>query len=196
MIPDFVKMFPDPKDVFAGNVEQHANVLFPLFSVDLQQINPDWTGQVHMLQYNEDPYNPDTVSSFNEYCQEYMIGFDVIDGKYLFKTGFEFFNRTPDWQECFENTRSSFNKTKQTFIDTGKLIDPYNSNRTVEEFGKVGGQPTWIQGDETPKDPDGNPMTFIAQVYTRYYTDDSCTKDIYLFYSHKHKLAVMLYQLT
>ena len=187
-------MFPDPKDVFADNVEQHAKVLFPLFSVDLNQINPDWTGQVHMLQYNEDPYNNDTVSSFNEYCDESTIGFNVIDGKYSFKTGFEFFNLTPDWEACFERTKVTFNKTKQTFIDTGNLIDPYD--KPVKEFAQVGGAPSWMQGNETPTDPDGNPMTFIAQVYTRYYTNDSCAKDIYLFYSHKHQLAVMVYQTT
>ncbi|MCS3800256.1 hypothetical protein [Niastella sp. OAS944] len=193
MIPDFIKMFPDPVDVFADKVEQHAKVLFPLFSVDLKQINPEWEGYIHMLLYNEDPYNDDRVDTFNEYCQESMIAFDVIDGKYLFKTGFEFFNLTPDWEEYFEKTKSSFNKTKQTFIDTGNLIHPHY-NKPADIYEEVGGKPKWIQGDETPNDPDGNPMTFIARVYTANYTHDS--NDIYLFYSHKHKLAVMLYQTT
>ena len=194
MIPTYIKMFPEPADVFADKIEEHSKFFFPLFSVDLAQINPNWTGQIHMVQFNEDPYNTNTVDTFNEYCKDCMIGFDVIDGKYSFKTSFKYFDLTDEWTEWFEKTKSSYYQTKQRFADTGVLKDPYNNE--VEIFGQIGNEPEWTQSDETPNDPDGNPMTFIAKAYTGEYTDDSCDKDIYLFYSDKHKLAVLVYQTT
>lgn len=194
MIPTYLKMFPDVSDVFADKVEEHAKLLFPLFSVDLNYINPNWTGLIHMVQFNEDPYNTDTVDTFNDYCKDCMIGFDVVDGKYFFKTDFNYFDLTPSWVEWFEKTKTSFAKTKQTFTDTGILTNPYGN--TVDKVAEVGGEPQWTQSDETPSDPDGNPMTFIAKVYTGDFTDDSCSKDIFLFYSDKHKLAVQIYQIT
>jgi hypothetical protein len=194
MTPSYIKMFPDTKNVFADKVEDHSKLLFPLFSVDLSHINPAWTGQVHMLQFNEDPYNTETADTFNDYCKDCMIGFDVVDGKYSFKTDFRYFDLTDDWVEWFDKTKSSFSKTKENFINTGQLTNP-NGN-IVSEFAKIGGEPEWTQSDETPTDPDGNPMTFIAQVYSDNFTDDYCSKEIYLFYSDKHKLAVLLYQTT
>ena len=187
-------MFPEPADVFANKIEEHSEVLFPLFSVDLSEINPDWKGQVHMLQYNEDPYNESVADTFNDYCQDYTIGFDVIDGKYSFKTDFRYFDRSPDWEKWFEKTKSSFDRTRQLFTKTGNLISP--NDNPVEPFAQIGGEPEWVQTDETPTDPGGVPMTFIARVYSGDYTSDFCEKDIYLFYSDQHKLAVMVYQIT
>jgi hypothetical protein len=89
-------MFPNPADVFTDSVEEHSKFLFPVFSVDLNHINPSWAGQVHILQFNEDPYNTATVDSFNDHCKDCMIGFDVIDDKYSFKTDFSYFDLTPD----------------------------------------------------------------------------------------------------
>ena len=61
---------------------------------------------------------------------------------------------------------------------------------------KIGGKPEWWQADATPLDPDGNPMTFITEVETYGFCPDSCDKKIFMFYSHKHKLVVELYQIT
>lgn len=193
-IPSFIKMFPGITEVFANRIEEHSELLFPLFSIELNQIKPEWTGKLHMIQFNEDPYNTETVSSFNDYCKDCMIAFDLIDGKYSFKTDFKYFDLTEDWKEWFEKTKQSFRKTRETFFDTGKFISPNNQQGDIYE--QIGGSPDWTQSDETPLDPDGNEMTFIAKVYTANYTDDSCDKDLYLFYSHNHQLAVLIYQST
>ena len=193
-IPPYIKMFPSPEDVFADKIEEHSKLLFPLFSVELNQINSKWTGKVHMLQFNEDPYNTETASTFNDYCKDCMIGFDVKDGKYSFQTDFKYFDLTPDWKQWFEKTKTSLFQTKQRFEKTGELITPNNKQGNVYE--QFGGEPDWTQSDETPVDPDGNQITFIAKVYTSNYTDDSCAKDIFLFYSDKHNIAVLLYQIT
>lgn len=190
-----IEMFPEPIAVFANNVEEHSKYLFPFFSIDLSTINSSWKGKVHMLQFNEDPYNRETAKTFNEYCKDCMIAFDVIDSKYSFKTNFSYFDLNADWVEWFEKTKTTYNQTKDYYLKNGKLPDrPYGGlSKIYEQFG---GEAEWIQGNETPLDPEGNPMTFICRVYTSNYTDDSCDKDIYLFYSHNCKLAVLLYQTT
>jgi len=193
-IPNYLKMFPEANEVFADRIEEHSKLLFPLFTIELNQINPEWKGQVHMLQFNEDPYNTKTAKYFNEYCKDCMIGFDVIDGKYSFKTDFRYFDLSPDWKEWFEKTRTSYSHIKQKYKETGKLTNSYNEPKDI--FEQIGGEVVWTQGDETPIDPDGNKMTFIAKVYTLNYTDDFCDKDIYLFYSEKFKIAVLIYQTT
>jgi hypothetical protein len=190
--PSYLKMFPDPTEVFADRIEEHTKFLFPLFSIELNKINPLWSGQLHMLQFNEDPYNTENADTFNEYCQDCMMGFDIINGKYSFKTDFRYFDLTPDWVEWFNLTKSTYEKTKQKFKDEGELMNKYDVSSSILE--QIGGEPNWVQSDETPNDPDGNPMTFIAQVNTVNYTDDFCDKSIYLFYSDIHKLAVLLYQ--
>lgn len=194
MLPPGITMFPEPANVFAENIDAHAKVLFPLFTVDLSVINPEWTGQLHMLQFNEDPYFQGTVASFNEYCKENMIGFDVIDGKYRFKTDFSYFDLGEDWVEWFEKTKAGFEQSRDRYRKEGKLYDGFNE--PVDELEQLGGDPVWIQADETPLDPDGNPMTFIARAYSGRYASDNCEKDIYLFYSHKYQLAVLTYQIT
>jgi hypothetical protein len=194
MIPSYIKMFPEPEEIFADKIEEHSKFFFPLFSVDLKQINPNWEGQVYMLQFNEDPYNIDRVPTFNAYCKSCMLGFDVIDGKYSFKTSFEYFDLTNDWAKWFEKTKNSYYQTKQKFIETGVLRNSYDNEVAI--FEQIGNKPEWIQTDETPVDPGGNPMTFIARAYSGNYTSDFCEKDLYLFYSDEYKLAVLLYQIT
>jgi len=193
-VPSYITMFPEPADVFADRMEEHSKFLFPLFSVDLSQVNPSWQGKLHMLQFNEDPYNRETVSAFNEYCTDRTIGFDVIDGKYSFKTDFKFFELSPGWVMYYNRTRDSFEETKKRYADAGIFTTPYNYPE--EPFNGIGGEAHWTQSAATPLDPDGNPMTFIAQVYTAKYCKDSCEKDLFLFYSHDHQLAVITYQIT
>lgn len=188
------RFFPEPSQVFADRVEEHSKYIFPLFTIDLKEFNPEWEGEIHMLEFNEDPYNSDAVSSFNEYCDQEILGFDVINGKYSFKTDFNYFAHTPEWIECFKATKSSYRKTKEYYFAHQKLPDFLG--KPGDYFEEIGGVPEWIQADATPLDPDGNAMTFIARVYTSTYSIEGDGKDLYLFYSDKHKLAVIIYQIT
>jgi len=190
---NIIKMFPETTDVFANRIEEHSKYLFPLFSIDLCIINPEWKGTVHMLEFNEDPYNRETISSFNEYCSDCMIGFDIIDGKYSFKSDFNYFALSKDWIEYFEKTKEEYQTTKNYYIENHKLPDYIGEPGKIYE--QIGGNPEWIQGDATPLDPDGNRMTFITRIYSSNYSI-SGGKDIYLFYSDKFKIAVILYQTT
>ena len=187
-------LFPEGREIFHNRIEDHSKYLFPLFTINLNEINPEWVGEIHMLEFNEDPTNTEVDSSFNEYCKDRMVGFDVIDRKYSFKTDFNYFALSEDWIEEYEATKDSYIKSKNYFHKNGKLPDYLG--QPGECFEQIGGDPEWVQYDETPIDPDGNPMTFIARVYTSKYDIDRGGKNLYLFYSDAHKLAVILYQVT
>lgn len=192
-IKNHITLLPDPIMVFSANVDEHSKYLFPLFSIDLRIINPLWNETLHILDFNEDPYNIKTVETFNEYCKEEMIAFEVIEGKYKFMTSFNYFDLTPDWQEWFEETKSNYYRIKKYYDENGSLPDKSNGE-SPNIYEQIGGEPDWIQHDATPIDPQGNKMTFICRVYTGYYTDYSCAKYIYLFYSDSCNLAILLYQ--
>lgn len=193
-IINHITLLPEPIMVFFENVEEHSKYLFPLFTIDLRIINPLWNEKLHMLDFNEDPYNIKTVETFNEYCREEMIAFEVIEGKYKFMTSFNYFDLTPDWQEWFEETKSNYYRIKKYYDENGSLPDKSNGE-SPNIYEQIGGEPDWIQHDATPLDPQGNKMTFICRVYTGNYTGYSCAKDIYLFYSDSCNLAVLLYQI-
>lgn len=53
------------------------------------------------------------------------------------------------------------------------------------------GKPSWAQSDETPRDPDGKKMEFIAQL-----DHSNMFGTLYLFYSEKHSLVSQVFQCT
>lgn len=159
---------------------------FAICSIDLSFINRNWKGSVHLIQFNEDPYYTETARYFNDYCKDNMIGFQVIDNKYKFLTDLRYFDLSADWKEWFDKTKEDYLNAKNNYIQKNKK---YWINLIIP-----GGDPRWEQEDETPLDPDGNKMTFVAQYNSGKICSDSCEKEIYLFYSDKHKLAVQIYQ--
>jgi hypothetical protein len=186
---DDVIFFPELTSVFKEHTEALNNVFFPVLSIRLSSINKDWgTGFIHLIQFNEDPYNRDTVKYYNDYCKDNMLSFTLEEGKYSFNTDIRFLEVTDDWRQYFEETKASYQKSKVKYKETGEAFNLADI--------RIGGDPLWWQSDSTPLDPDGNRMTFITEIETYPFCPDSCDKKLFLFYSHKHKLAVQLYQIT
>lgn len=52
-------------------------------------------------------------------------------------------------------------------------------------------KPHWLQSNETPRDPDGQKMEFVAQL-----DHDNMFGTLYLFYSEKHQLVSQIFQCT
>lgn len=188
-IEEDVVFFPELNFVFNENTESLKNVFFPALSIRLSVINKDWgDGFIHLIQFNEDPYNRETVKYYNEYCKDNMLSFSLEHGKYTFNTDLKFLDVTEDWRRYLEETKISYLSSKAKYENTGEAFN-------LSDF-QLGGEPGWWQSDSTPLDPDGNPMTFITEMETHPFCPDSCDKKIFLFYSHKHKLVVQLYQMT
>lgn len=186
---DDVVFFPELSFVFKENTEALQNVFFPALSIRLARINKAWGDDfIHLVQFNEDPYNQDTVKYYTSYCKDNMLSFTLDNGKYTFDTDLGFLDVTDDWKQYLDETKASYLKSKARYESTGHAFN-------LADF-QLGGQPGWWQSDSTPLDPDGKPMTFITEMETYPFCPDSCDKKIFLFYSHKHKLAVQLYQIT
>ncbi|TNE79753.1 MAG: hypothetical protein EP332_09900 [Bacteroidetes bacterium] len=184
-----INWFPEVEDVFNSEIEKCKEIFFPVCSILLSDVNPNLGDErIHLIQFNEDPYNEETVAYFNEYNKNNMISFQLVDGKYNFNSDLRFFDLTEDWVEWFEKTRESYFESKRLH-NSGDLKKPY-VNITV------GGEPDWWQADETPIDPSGNPMIFITEFETDSICNDYCDKKIFLFYSPEYKLAVQIYQIT
>ena len=80
------KMFPEIDEVFAINKEELKKYFFPICSIDLSSLNPDWNETIHFLIFNEDPYNDETVKFFNHYCEDNSVGFKSTENKFEFLT--------------------------------------------------------------------------------------------------------------
>ncbi|MCG8330542.1 MAG: hypothetical protein MI974_22795 [Chitinophagales bacterium] len=186
---DNIEIFPNIESVFERDLDKYREVLFPVCSIKLRGIKEEWGDEkIHLVQFNEDPYNTERVKYFNDYCKDNMIAFDLNNGKYKFKTDFEYFDLTEGWKKWFDKTKESYAKSKSDFVNNG-------NNFGIDKI-QLGGKPGWWQTDETPLDFDGKPMEFITEFETDTICDDSCDKKIFLFYSPKYKMAVQLYQIT
>tara|TARA_B100000683_G_C12209185_1_gene440008 strand:- start:22 stop:618 length:597 start_codon:yes stop_codon:yes gene_type:complete len=184
-----IKLFPEINEIFTDKFEENRKVFFPICSIKLKAINKDWGDEyIHLVQFNEDPYNREPVKYFTDYCKDTMFSFDLINGKYKFQTNHGYFDLTEDWIDLYNDTKRTYQEAKDQFKKNG--------NTFGIDLIKLGGEPGWWQADETPLDPDGNKMEFITEFESDSICDDGCDKKIFLFYSPKHKIAVQLYQIT
>lgn len=183
-----LRFFPPVDVVFEDNHEEYGRVFFPLLSVDLTAVDRSLSGWLHLVYFNNDPYNEATVPYFTSYCGESSLGFDVMQGRYRLQTDLRYFDLTSEWEEPFEATRTTYSEAKAASDEQGQRFE-------LDQV-PLGGEPEWTQDDETPVDPSGEPMRFVTQYDTANSIGDGCDKVIYLFYSPTHKIAVQVAQTT
>lgn len=91
----YLKVYPDPKDVFASSVDRCFHHLLPLISIDLSVVNAEWQGWIHLLN----PCEPHdgllgeyTEAHHNYYCRSNWVGFHLNeDNKYELLTDWQYF---------------------------------------------------------------------------------------------------------
>jgi hypothetical protein len=184
---EYIQLLPEVEDVFIENHEQYRKHFMPLLTIDLKGINENLNGKIHLVYFNNDPYCTASASSFNEYCDDYKVTFDIIDNKYRFKTDFSYFKTNQDWIEWLDKGRKSYQEIKASFKSK-----PPKLNSLVKRFGK---KPRWVQSEEHPLDEDKNPLTFVCQVWSGDFVRDNCAEEIYLFYDSKKNRAVQIHQI-
>lgn len=81
-----------------------------------------------------------------------------------------------------------YNKTENGMERIVQEVE-VEDNRT--EGTLTTGKPGWCQSDETPRDPDGQKMEFVAQL-----DHSNMFGTLYLFYSEKHQLVSQVFQCT
>lgn len=124
---DYFKAFPTSDEVFARDVDQHAEYLLPLASVSLSHIHADWAGAIHFIL----PFEPrdgvvgeETEERHNYLCRKNWVGYRMIDGKCELACDIRFFQKA-DLQddsrkgrvqlETIEALDSHYDKLRQSF---------------------------------------------------------------------------------
>ena len=175
-VPDGMTPFPDAKDVFVADQIELARHLHPLFSIDLNKVNPQWTGVAHMLSPLE-PYEGfvGELTEWDGYHGDLLktnwIGFRVEQGRYrlcgdpryffLHEGNAELADPHPgaraDLEQHYAEQDLAFAATAEVFKSSGKLVrvdwDADNAIEFVQQLGgDVEGLANWVEAVEFPMD--------------------------------------------
>lgn len=157
---DYFKPYPDPKDVFSGDVEKHSEYLLPLATLDLSHINPEWSGPIHFVT----PIEPEEglvgqrKEEFHTYlCRSNWLAYQVNDGRYEFLADWRFFNKE-DCAQFYIDVRASYERGKSYLDKHGCMHSHYHSahidtSETVELAYGIGGNTedsNWVYGTGFP----------------------------------------------
>jgi hypothetical protein len=86
------KLIPNPEKVFFENIEKHSQVLFPLLTIELNDIEPTLNGLIHFIL----PFEPnDTIGletnkyhTYNSRCN--WLAYRIKNGKCVLEADFNF----------------------------------------------------------------------------------------------------------
>ena len=207
--------FPEPQDVFAGDVAAHRNVLQPLLSIDASDVDPSWRGKLHFVTPLE-PYEgllgEDSGEYYNDLVNLNWIAFRVRDSKYEFLGDFRYFAINGEKGEWLSGTyaekEASYAESRKYFQETGELRAPINRPKAVSWFEELGGDAydgNWCafgadveiddDGSAHPLTPDGRRYRFVGSVTGYHYRRD-CADGILLFYDPQTSVAVLTFDWT
>lgn len=155
----YLKVYPNPEDVFTSPTDRYFHHLLPLISIDLSMVNAKWQGWVHMLN----PCEPHdgllgeyTEAHHNYYCRSNWIGFHLNeDNKYELLSDWQYFLLENDMNDLATQYSQSFvdisikelreqyilqhevyTKSKAHYVEHQLLYSPYflnPKNRTSEQ---------------------------------------------------------------
>lgn len=170
----FMKPFPEPEEVFAGDYQRAAKLLAPCVSVDLHAIDPQLEGWIHLVTPIEplDSYVGDGTEEYhNYYCRPNWIGFRLNDdNKYEFLADWRYFlaesddpkvAHNPELIQYYKDQAAAHQALKQAFHEHHKLLRTKYSNPSevifdtegeafIDEFGGAAGAGNWAMEDEFP----------------------------------------------
>lgn len=222
-VQDWMHPFPEPEQVFAGDIAAHRRVLQPLLSIDASIVDPAWSGRLHFVT----PIEPDegllgdgTEDVHSGYCRTNWIGFRVAGSRYQFLGDWKYFKinrpdlRDRDWHEKgYAEKEASYRETKQVYEETGRLRPPSNRALDVAWFEQIGGAANygnWSNADEFPIDEeeddegdlfahpltlDGRRFRFVGSLEGYSYRENSADS-ILLFFDPETSTAVLTFDYT
>lgn len=184
-----ILLFPNLKDVFQELSSLHEKVFFPLCSVQMSLINPDWDFYAHFIYvYREAEENAHYVRYHTPYCDDYSLGFDVVDKKYVLQAKTTLLKLSEQYQKYQQKAAAKYQYFVQDYQENGLdnlLPKSEPINFLIKRFGKT---PMWVQEDATPKDRDGNALLFVGQVRVMDFVGEE--QHLYLFYDAKEHYFV------
>jgi len=102
-------LLPNPNQVFFDDVEKHSEVLIPLLSIELNDVEPALNGLVHFVLPLEpfDTVGLETTQYHTYYSRCNWLAYNVKDGKISLETDFNFIQYNyvkahPDFKSHFD----------------------------------------------------------------------------------------------
>ncbi|MEX0724712.1 MAG: hypothetical protein WD065_00500, partial [Planctomycetaceae bacterium] len=95
---DYFRPFPDPHDVFADHVEEHAEYLLPAGTLSLSHISSEWSGEIHFLLPIEPvpgfgvPFEK-SIPYHNYLCRPNWFGYHLRENKAQLAADFRIFHK-------------------------------------------------------------------------------------------------------
>ncbi|MCD5329334.1 hypothetical protein ACFFU8_20485 [Chromobacterium piscinae] len=114
----YLRVFPEPEQVFADPVARHAKHLLPCVSIELSAVNPSWEGWIHMVLPAEPlgGYVGDYGADYhNEYLAPNWLAFRLTEsGHYQLLGDFRFFELENIAEDGADGIRSEVAKHCET----------------------------------------------------------------------------------
>lgn len=179
--PDFKQLptgavaFPEPSAVFVADQQGLARHLHPLLSIDASMVNPEWSGQLHLLSPLE-PYEglvgelTEDWELHSELLKTNWIGFKLEDGRYrlcgdpryffLDEGNTQLHEGRPDLQQellqHYAEQQAAFEANRQFYREHGHLARTDWGSDPVEFIdtlgGELDGRANWVETVEFPMD--------------------------------------------
>jgi hypothetical protein len=184
-----ILLFPKLTEVFQNLSPLHEKVFFPLCSIQMSLINPDWDFYGHFIYvYREAEENKRYARYHTPYCGDYSLGFDVVDKKYVLQAKTNLLEFSDRYQKYQQKSAAKYQHFVQDYQENGlENLLPKSEpiNFLIKRFGK---KPMWVQEDATPKDTEGNALLFVGQVRVLDFIGEE--QYLYLFYNAKEHYFV------
>jgi hypothetical protein len=189
---------PDTIEYTFSCPEAHSKTAFKYIEKGDRKVVFDW-GEKYTLEHlgdsigvtKENRYGTKVFSLSGQYTLQQAVMM-LLTQSYLWLQDFEQ-QRISDWMMHPYNTNPStlkfiYNKTENCIERITQEVE-IEDNRT--EGTLTTGKTEWCQSDETPRDPDGQKMEFVAQL-----DHSNMFGTLYLFYSEKHQMVSQVFQCT
>jgi hypothetical protein len=127
-------------------------------------------------------YTVKSRRSFQEIIIMFITSKPLFSENYGSTFGYDFYNKI--YKDApYYKFQYNDNKSRDVF--------EINQNNPIPIVNLRTNEPGWLQRNETPNDPDGNPMEFVGQLEGNDFFGT-----LYLFYSEKHNLVSQIFQCT
>lgn len=135
----FLRVYPDAAAVFADPPERYARHLLPLVSIDLQAVNPDWHGWIHLLnpcEPAEGCVGDSTGAHHSYYCRSNWVGFRLnAENRYELLGDWRYFalendqeaypGQHADLQAHYDEQHRVYELGKADFQQQGRVYPPF-----------------------------------------------------------------------
>lgn len=187
--------FPLHKAVLNHKEELAKAVFFPLCSIQLQALNPDWEGLAHFIYVFREPDERLLAQKYTtKYCNDYSLGFDVLEDKYQTQCSLALLNYAPKYEKYQRKVVEKYQRFAKSYQGQGLaslLPKGEELGFLIKRFGTT---PQWMQPAQVPLDLSGKPMQFIGQVRALDFIGEN--QYLYLFYSPQYHYFVQVEQYT